>query len=100
MSGPVLLVAPSLLKQICSDIEVSRFSLAPSSESAATQTRLTDGAQVRDLKLASNRSTYYEGEMFSLRVSRREPNHETPSKEDGCPTLYLRERSPNGATRV
>lgn len=100
MSGPLLLAAPSLLRQICSDIEVSRFSLVPSSESAATQTRLTDGAQVLDLKLASIKSTYYEGEMFSLRVSRTEPNHETASPEDSCPTLYLRERSPNGATRI
>jgi len=38
--------------------------------------------------------------MFTLRVLGTEPNHETLSKEDSCPTLYLRQRSPDGATRI
>lgn len=40
MSGPGLLVAPSLIKQICSDIEVSRFSLPPTSDPTATETQI------------------------------------------------------------
>lgn len=99
MSGPqLLLVAPSLLKQICSDIEVTRFNLAVSADSDTTEA--TDIKRVGNLKLFSDKNTYYQGETFSLRVSRTEPEIETPSKQNSCPTLYLRARSPDGTTRI
>jgi len=42
MAGPVLLVAPSLLKRICSGIEVSRFGLASSDSSPGHGPTLRD----------------------------------------------------------
>ncbi|MGA7929088.1 MAG: hypothetical protein WCA20_24195, partial [Candidatus Sulfotelmatobacter sp.] len=100
MSGPAMLVAPSLIKQICSDIEVSRFTLVPNSDSAATEAQANGVPRVRELKLSSDKGTYYAREGFSLRVVRTENSVQTPAKPDRCPVLYLRERSPNGATRI
>jgi hypothetical protein len=68
MSGPALLVAPSLIKQICSDIEVSRFILAPTSDPTASETQITGVSPVHGFKLSSDKDTYYAGEGFSLRV--------------------------------
>ena len=97
MSGPVLLVAPSLLKQICSDYEVSRFSLATSSDS---KSQAVDGAQAPGFALTSDKSMYYQGEPFSLHLTLAQPGPWAPSKEESCPTLYLRQRSPDGTTRI
>jgi len=100
MSGPVLLVAPSLIKQICSDIEVSRFSLVSNSDSGATQSESKSVAPVSELKISSDKGIYYAREDFSLRVVGTEHSDQAAAKPDTCPTLYLRERSPNGATRI
>jgi len=96
MSGPVLLVAPSLLKRVCSDIEVSRFSLALD----ATQMESREDDQVPIFKLTTGRGLYYEGEAFSLRLSRTHASTQTSVREDVCPTLFLRHRSPDGETRI
>jgi hypothetical protein len=98
MSGPVLFVAPSLIKQICSDIEVSRFAAAPFPESASTEIETKGTAP--GLKLSSDKSTYYSGEGFSLRVFGTKLSGQNPPQRDNCPVLYLRERSPNGTTRI
>ena len=97
MSNPVLLVAPSLLKKVCSAIEVSLFSLAAS-----------DGAQAESgeynpapaFELTAQKALYYKGELFPLRLSRAHADTHTGAREDQCPTLYLRQRSPDGATRI
>jgi hypothetical protein len=88
MSGPILLVAPSLLKTICSGIEVGRFRLAP------------DGERMPRFELSSDRSTYYEGEHFSVHFSLIQPGTGAPSNGESCPTFYLRQRSPDGTTRI
>jgi len=100
MSGPALLVAPSLIKQICSDIEVSRFSLVPTSDHTATETQIKGVPPVHGFKLSSDKDTYYAGEGFPLRVLSTAASDQAPAKPDSCPALYLRERSPNGATRI
>jgi hypothetical protein len=100
MSGPALLVAPSLIKQICSDIEVSRFSLATTSDHTAAETQIKGVPPVHGFKLSSDKDTYYAGERFSIRVLSIAASDQGPAKPDSCPALYLRERSPNGATRL
>jgi hypothetical protein len=100
MSGPVLLVAPSLIKQICSDIEVSRFSLVPNSDSVASESETKGAPPAPELKISSDKRTYYAGEIFFLRVVGTEYSDQAAAKKDTCPILYLRERSPNGATRI
>lgn len=96
MSGPALLSAPSLLKSVCSEIEVSRFSLNTSAEIAQTI------AVAQDLmfELSSDRSKYYKGERFPVHVSLRARHPQAPAEQAVCPVLYLRERSPDGATRI
>lgn len=100
MSGPAFLVAPSLIKQICSDIEVSRFSLAPTSDPTASETQITGVSPVHGFKLSSDKDTYYAREGFSLRVLSTVASDQAPAQPDSCPALYLRERSPNGTTRI
>lgn len=100
MSGPAMLVAPSLIKQICSDIEVSRFTLVPNSDPTATETQNKGVPPVHEFKLSSDKDMYYAGEEFSLRVLSTAASDQAPAKPDSCPALYLRERSPNGATRI
>jgi len=99
MAGPILLVTPSLLKQICSDVEVSRFSKVPHTDSAA-QTEAADGASDQAFKLSAGKATYDAGEMFSVRLSSTVTGPMAPPRPDNCPTLYLRERSPDGSTRI
>lgn len=90
MAGPVLVAAPSLLKGVCSDIEVSRFSLAEPDEDD----------QNPQFKLTADKNLYYEQEFFSVRLSRVSSTSQTALVKEGCPTLYLRQRSPDGATRI
>lgn len=96
MSGPVLVAARSLLKKVCSDIEVSEFKLGSSAEAAS----MMDNAQAPAFRITSDRTKYYEGEMFPLHVFPAQVAPEQESGAGGCPTFYLRQRSPNGDTRV
>ncbi len=89
MSGPVLLVVPSLLPKVCSDIDVIGFRLVPSPDDELTPA----------FELTSGKSTYYEQERFAVRVARIRPGP-PPSNENGCPILYMRQRSPDGETRI
>ncbi|HUE01083.1 MAG TPA: hypothetical protein VMR62_16035 [Bryobacteraceae bacterium] len=89
MSGPVLLNVPSLLPKVCSDIDVSGFSLAAT----------PDGEPTPAFELTSDRSTYYEAERFSVGIALIRPGPPL-SIENGCPVLYMRQRSPDGETRI
>ncbi len=93
----VLLVAPSLLKQVCADYEVSQFSLVTSPGSDGQSLNAPQGVT---FDLAASKSTYDLGEPFSLRLALAQPSPEPPSKAEGCPTLYLKQRSPDGDTRI
>ena len=88
VAGPVLLVVPSLLSRMCADVEVSRMTLVPEA----------DREPVPQLRLTSQKPVYIAGEAFAIQVSAA-PGE--PSVDDGnCPTLYERERSPDGTTSV
>ena len=88
MTGPVLLVAPSLLTNVCGEMEVSQMAPAPEA----------DQEPAPQLKLTSLKPAYVAGETFAVQVSAVKGE---PLPEDtACPTLYLRERSPDGTTRV
>jgi hypothetical protein len=100
IAGPVLLVTPSLFKEICSDIEVSRFSLLTASDSDGSGGWTSEGGQTPTFELTSDKSSYYQGEFFSVRVSLVHPSSGVPSQQGGCPTLYQRTRSPDGSTRI
>ena len=97
MTGLVLLVAPSLLKPICSDYEVSRYSLAPTPDSEG---QFGEGAQAPKFELTSDKGMYYAGEAFSLHLALAPPGLQAPSKGESCPRLYLRHRSSDGTTRI
>lgn len=90
---PILLVVPSLLKPICSEVDFSRFTRVSSAEAAA----MPDVVQAPGLKLTSEKAEYYAGENFSLHVTRP---HEAVSNAGTCPRLYLWHRSPDGSTRL
>lgn len=97
MADPVLIVAPTLLKEVCSPIAVSRFSVDKSSD--ATGASQPGGEHDPPFELRSDKNSYAEEEPFSLRVSDRSINSESSAESD-CPLLYLRVRSPDGTIRI
>ncbi len=96
---PVLVVAPTLFKQVCSEIAVSRTYADAFVPPASKDEPHTDEAQRGELfVLSSRKPRYYQDEMFTLHVGLVNSVAGSPSGEE-CPTLFLRERSPDGATR-
>lgn len=100
IAGPVLLATPSLFKPVCSDINVSGFSQVATPENQAVRREALEGDKVLTLSLSSDKSKYDEGENFAVRIALAQPGSVSPSNQEDCPRFYLRERSPNGATRV
>jgi hypothetical protein len=93
IGNPVLLAIPSVLKKICSPIEVSRFSLVATSEVSGV------GEQDQSFSLISAKHQYFQGEGFDVHVSLAKPDARLSISND-CPTFYLRVRSPDGFTRI
>lgn len=98
INWPALVVAPPLLKPLCSDVEVSEFTLGAFPNLINSGEAGWDGAGKRLLRLTSDRSQYYRGERFFLHVSRDNADAIAPPADDACPTVYLRERSSDGRT--
>jgi len=101
LGGPAfLIVAPTLLKPVCSDIEVSRY--YPDTWPGLPRSKDQDSSETRDpeaLVLSTSKRTYYDGEGFSIHVSLAFPGAGSPTREE-CPTLFLRERAADGSTRI
>lgn len=96
---PVLVVAPTLFKPVCSEIAVSRTYADEFVPPAPKVQPRTDEAQSGEVfVLSSRKPRYYQGELFTLHVGLVDSVTGPPSGAD-CPTLFLRERSPDGATR-
>jgi hypothetical protein len=56
--------------------------------------------RVPAFNLTADKSLYYAGESFSVRLARAQTSLQISTSEDGCPALYLRQRSPDGGTRI
>ena len=98
---PVMIVAPSLLKNICSEIDVSRFSLVPLPENSGPgESSGPRDQEAIHFRLTSKKNTYYEGERVPVRLTLDEANARAQPADNTCPTLYIRQRSPNGDTRI
>ncbi len=100
IAGPILLVTPSLFRPICSEITVTRFRLAPPQDSSSPQSQISQPNQPQAFELRSERSRYYSGENFSVELSPIQASPAVTPTAGSCPTFYLRERSPDGATRI
>ena len=98
VNWPVLIVAPSLFKPLCSEIEVSSFGLdaVPTPDELKSETGQDSGSQI--LVLASERSVYHEGEELRLHVSLPTFDAANSVSKDTRPTVYLRQRSSDGMT--
>src|SRR5271156_148051 len=97
---PVLVVAPSLFKPVCSEIAVSgtytgEF-VPPPEPKDLPQTEEEQSDEV--FVLSSRKPRYYHDEMFTLRVGLADSVAGAPTGEE-CPILFLRVRSPDGTTR-
>jgi hypothetical protein len=96
---PVLVVAPTLFKQVCSQIAVSEIYAGAFVPPAPKDEPQTAEAQAGELiVLSSGKPRYYQDEMFKLHVGLVNPFAGSPSGEE-CPTLFLRERSPDSTIR-
>ena len=96
VNWPVKIVAPSLLKQLCSEIEVSPLFLGP------FPSRINPGNDERQanraLTLTTDRSVYYDDEKFFLHLSFLGNESTRSSKANPLSTLYLRQRYSDGTT--
>jgi hypothetical protein len=99
MWGPPLVVAPSLLKPVCSNIDLSPWSVVDAPHSPGESDASSSDAEVFAFKLTADKHVYDIGEWFPLHLSLDQASGSPAPRED-CPTLYLRERSPDGATRI
>jgi hypothetical protein len=100
LGGPeLLIVAPTVLKQVCSDIEVSRYypGVFPGFRTADDRTSAF-GSDIQAFVISSSKASYDDGEMFFLHVSLLLPGVGSPT-DGACPTLFLRVRGADGATR-
>jgi hypothetical protein len=96
---PVLVVAPTLFKPVCSEMAVSRTYAGEFVPPAPKEQPHTDEEQSGEMfVLSSRKARYYHDEMFTLHVGLVDSVVGPPSGKE-CPTLSLRERSPDGATR-
>jgi hypothetical protein len=93
ISGPPLLVTPSLFKQICSEIQVSSYTVVPSPGAGDKP------EESPAFELTTHLSSYDLGEHFALRITLL-PGSDASTSPGVCPTFYLRERSPDGETRI
>jgi len=98
---PVLISTPTLFQPVCSEIEVSH-TYADAYETAAEK-----GEGVGELEessdeafiLTTGKTSYLDHESFNLHVSVADRGALTALGED-CPTFFLRQRSPDGTTRL
>jgi hypothetical protein len=94
---PVLVVAPTLFKPVCSEIALSR--VYPGEFVPPPNDHPRDGARSGEIfVLSSRKARYYQDELFTLHVGLADSNAGPPSDEE-CPILFLREKSPDGSTR-
>lgn len=97
--GPVLVVGPALLGQVCSEISVSRTypgAFVPPSLQGEPLAEPVQRGEV--FVLSSTKPRYYQGQTFTLHARLAEPTYEPLAGEE-CPKLFLRHRSPDGGTR-
>jgi hypothetical protein len=100
MEQPVVLTTPILLKKVCSNIEFSRFRIITSPVPAPPQDQPQNDGHGPAFMLTSSKSSYYARESFDLHVSLAQPNLQSPPKQGSCPTLFMKQRSPDGRTRI
>lgn len=78
----------------------STFTDGSNDPSDASEESSKDGGENTKFKLTSDKSTYNRGEWFPLRVSLTEQDAELQAEPASCPILCLRQRSPDGWTRI
>ena len=88
MAGSVLINAPTLLKQVCSDIEGGLYESGPFRAEAD---------QSAGLVLSASKSSFFLDEQFFLKVDGPRPSKD---EADPCPRLFRLARSPDGFTRL
>lgn len=76
------------------------FNNDPNDPSHATEESSKDGVENTKFKLTSDKTTYNRGEWFPLRVSLTQQDAALQTEPESCPALCLRQRSPNGWTRI
>jgi DNA invertase Pin-like site-specific DNA recombinase len=88
MAGSVLINAPTLLKQVCSDIEGGLYESGPFRPEAD---------QSAGLVLSASKSSFFLDEQFFLTIAGLRPVKDEAAP---CPKLFRLARSPDGFTRL
>jgi hypothetical protein len=98
MKHAFLLVTPSLIRPVCSPVDVVGY-LPGLSASPTTETTQSSRSQTGSLQLSASRPIYYQDERFKLHAE-MQLGTAKPGAATQCPTFFLRESSPDGNTRI
>ena len=91
MKHAILLVSKSLLKPICSAVDVVGYRPGPGDVTALDA---EPSPEEHELALRAERNTYYTDEWFALQTDPQ------PATKGGASILLLKERGPRGDTRL
>jgi hypothetical protein len=86
----LLVVAPSLITQVCSVVWISPFVAGPFAAHGPV-----DGPR---LALATDQTAHYGGEQFVFHITAEDSDTSLPVDQPNCPTLFLRTRASTGDT--
>jgi hypothetical protein len=98
MKHVFLLVTPSLIKPVCSSVDVVGY-LPGLSASPTTQVKQSSRSHTGSVQLSASRQTYYQDERFELHAEIQRGTAKLDTSMQ-CPSFFLRERSPDGNARI
>jgi hypothetical protein len=96
MKHVFLLVTPSLIKPVCSSVDVVGY-LPGLSASPTTEAKQSSRSQTGSVQLSASRQTYYQDERFELHAEMQRGTAKLDTSMQ-CPFFFLRERSPGPQT--
>lgn len=94
MHGAMLVVASTLIGPVCSDVTLTQWVIEDDDSESQFQ---SPGAPA--LRISTSKAVYDSGERFDVEVVPPEQS-QSSGETIACSTVYLRQRSPNGTTRL
>jgi hypothetical protein len=98
MKHAFLLVTPSLIKAVCSPVDVVGYLPGPSAV-PTIGAKQSPRSQASIVQLSALRQVYYQDERFELHAEMERDAGKLGTTTQ-CPSFFLRERSPDGNARI
>lgn len=97
-TNAVMVVAPSLIRQLCSIVQVRGFIPGTFEEDRQSETENRSDEKDQTIELTSSSPVIYTSDYFDLHVMVKGSTRLLPLNGDLCPTLFLRTRALDGKT--